>query len=76
MLNIDVNDWCVVYKDNSSSLLKGLCLSHVTTYLQDLPGDKATQWDDFVSNALAEVNRKNEITPLPVRYCHYFYGYC
>lgn len=36
--------------------------------LQDLPGDKATQWDDFVSNALAEVNRKNEITPLPVSY--------
>ncbi|KAK8732705.1 hypothetical protein OTU49_006887 [Cherax quadricarinatus] len=33
--------------------------------IQDLPGDKATQWDDFVSNALAEVNRKNEITPLP-----------
>ncbi|XP_069953265.1 serine/threonine-protein phosphatase 6 regulatory subunit 3 isoform X6 [Cherax quadricarinatus] len=36
--------------------------------IQDLPGDKATQWDDFVSNALAEVNRKNEITPLPRNY--------
>ncbi|XP_066937887.1 serine/threonine-protein phosphatase 6 regulatory subunit 3 isoform X10 [Macrobrachium rosenbergii] len=33
--------------------------------IQDLPGGKATQWDDFVSNTLAEVNRKNEITPLP-----------
>ncbi|XP_047486746.1 serine/threonine-protein phosphatase 6 regulatory subunit 3-like isoform X1 [Penaeus chinensis] len=33
--------------------------------IQGLPGDKATQWDDFVSNALAELNRKNEITPLP-----------
>lgn len=33
--------------------------------IQDLPADKATQWDDFVSNALAEVNRINEITPLP-----------
>lgn len=43
-----------------------------TIYLvQELPGDKATQWDDFVSNALAEVNRKNEITPLPVRHVQY-----
>lgn len=33
--------------------------------IQELPGDKATQWDEFVSNSLAEVNRKNEITPLP-----------
>ncbi|XP_027236541.1 serine/threonine-protein phosphatase 6 regulatory subunit 3 isoform X18 [Penaeus vannamei] len=33
--------------------------------IQGLPGDKATQWDDFVSNALAELNRKNKITPLP-----------
>ncbi|XP_063603575.1 serine/threonine-protein phosphatase 6 regulatory subunit 3-like [Penaeus indicus] len=33
--------------------------------IQGLPGDKATQWDDFVSNVLAELNRKNEITPLP-----------
>ncbi|XP_050723793.1 serine/threonine-protein phosphatase 6 regulatory subunit 3-like isoform X7 [Eriocheir sinensis] len=39
--------------------------------IQDLPGDKATQWDDFVSNALAEVNRKNEITPLPVQGIHH-----
>ncbi|XP_069953267.1 serine/threonine-protein phosphatase 6 regulatory subunit 3 isoform X8 [Cherax quadricarinatus] len=39
--------------------------------IQDLPGDKATQWDDFVSNALAEVNRKNEITPLPVQGMHH-----
>lgn len=36
--------------------------------IQDLPGDKASQWDDFVSNTLAEVNRKNEITPLPCTY--------
>ncbi|XP_066937917.1 serine/threonine-protein phosphatase 6 regulatory subunit 3 isoform X11 [Macrobrachium rosenbergii] len=39
--------------------------------IQDLPGGKATQWDDFVSNTLAEVNRKNEITPLP---CSWFFG--
>ncbi|XP_068220672.1 serine/threonine-protein phosphatase 6 regulatory subunit 3 isoform X3 [Palaemon carinicauda] len=38
--------------------------------IQDLPGGKATQWDDFVSNTLAEVNRKNEITPLPVLGAH------
>ncbi|XP_045614542.1 serine/threonine-protein phosphatase 6 regulatory subunit 3 isoform X2 [Procambarus clarkii] len=39
--------------------------------IQDLPADKATQWDDFVSNALAEVNRINEITPLPVQGMHH-----
>ncbi|XP_068220678.1 serine/threonine-protein phosphatase 6 regulatory subunit 3 isoform X9 [Palaemon carinicauda] len=39
--------------------------------IQDLPGGKATQWDDFVSNTLAEVNRKNEITPLP---CSWVFG--
>ncbi|XP_042877623.1 serine/threonine-protein phosphatase 6 regulatory subunit 3-A-like isoform X7 [Penaeus japonicus] len=33
--------------------------------IQGLSGDKATQWDDFVSNTLAELNRKNKITPLP-----------
>ncbi|KAG0702684.1 Serine/threonine-protein phosphatase 6 regulatory subunit 3 [Chionoecetes opilio] len=36
--------------------------------IQDLPGDKASQWDEFVSNTLAEVNRSNEITPLPWTY--------
>ncbi|XP_069970884.1 serine/threonine-protein phosphatase 6 regulatory subunit 3-B isoform X12 [Penaeus vannamei] len=39
--------------------------------IQGLPGDKATQWDDFVSNALAELNRKNKITPLPVHGMHH-----
>ncbi|XP_076040477.1 phosphatase 6 regulatory subunit 1-like protein fmt isoform X10 [Oratosquilla oratoria] len=33
--------------------------------IQGLPGDFSSQWDDFVSNSLAEVNRKNEITPVP-----------
>lgn len=57
----------------SSALLR--CMLKCVMYYsaQDLPGDKATQWDDFVSNALAEVNRKNEITPLPVRYYHDLY---
>ncbi|XP_042877624.1 serine/threonine-protein phosphatase 6 regulatory subunit 3-B-like isoform X8 [Penaeus japonicus] len=38
--------------------------------IQGLSGDKATQWDDFVSNTLAELNRKNKITPLPVHGLH------
>ncbi|CAL4070249.1 unnamed protein product, partial [Meganyctiphanes norvegica] len=34
--------------------------------IQDLPGETATQWDDFISNSLAEINRNNEVQQLPV----------